>query len=644
MRSRPAGFAVPTLSGLSLEWKLPLLIVGLLLALVLGGSVMAYREVRQAALAAAAERLERVAGEIQDLAASSTSVQRAATAAAAKAPEILAYVRAPSPAREGPARAVLAGLAQPGNAAAPAELIAPDGHELLRTGTFPAGWTAQDLAGMRAAGGHPDTAEYSPLRILHGRSYLAVTAPVLVDGRPAAYVQEIRPVGSAESAHRIEGLIGVGVEVYFANLSGGPWVSLGGEVTPPAGALPLEAIMRYSRPHAPPLLARARPVPGTPYAIVVASTQAAVMARPTTFLRRALLGALLLALLGAAGAWLLSRGITAPLKQLAGASHRIAARDYGHRVEVTRDDEIGALASGFNRMVDELQASQRALRLQYEEARGLASDLEQANQQLVNAMEIAELARSEAEMASRAKSDFLATMSHEIRTPINAIIGYTDLLQLELPGPLTDEQRRHLERIRLSGRHLMGLVDEVLDLSRIESGRVQVDARSASAGDAVAAALAVVAPQARQKGLALSDGCGGEAGLRYLGDSGRVEQILINLLTNAIKFTPAGGRVEVSADRGVEDGAGEVAWIRVADTGIGIAPEQAEHIFEPFVQAEGGYTRAHGGVGLGLAISRRLALMMGGDISVDSCPGAGSTFTLRLPLAAVEPEREEEMA
>ena len=263
------------------------------------------------------------------------------------------------------------------------------------------------------------------------------------------------------------------------------------------------------------------------------------------------------------------------------------------------------------------------------------------------AAESAETARAEAVAASAAKSGFLATMSHEIRTPINAILGYHDLLDLEVDGPLTLGQRRHLARARASARHLLDLVTEVLDFSRIEADHVLVGQSVFRVGDVVSSALSLVEPQARARGIELADSVSGyAAGLAAWGDEARVRQVLVNLLANAVKFTSPrndeAGRVAVSAGTATEaspdarlPGAGPWVYVRVEDTGMGIAPDQLEPIFEPFVQADMRLTRAHGGTGLGLAISRRLARLMGGDITVRSEQEVGSTFFLWLPAAPV---------
>jgi len=245
--------------------------------------------------------------------------------------------------------------------------------------------------------------------------------------------------------------------------------------------------------------------------------------------------------------------------------------------------------------------------------------------------------RQEAEAASTAKTDFMAKMSHEIRTPINAMMGYAELLEMGISGDVTETQAKQLARIRASGEHLTALVNEILDLAKIEAGSMTVEPSVASAGEAAEAALALIRPQASTKGVELAPTVEGDATSRYLGDPQRVQQILTNLLSNAVKFTAAGGTVSVRCGRGAPPsqlgGNGHHAWtwITVADSGVGIARDDLERIFQPFVQVDQGYTRAHGGTGLGLTISRNLAQMMGGEITVESTPGRGSSFSLWLP-------------
>jgi hypothetical protein len=247
-----------------------------------------------------------------------------------------------------------------------------------------------------------------------------------------------------------------------------------------------------------------------------------------------------------------------------------------------------------------------------------------------------------------AKSGFLATMSHEIRTPINAIMGYLELLDLEIDGPINAGQRRHLARASASARHLLSLVAEVLDFSRIEADRVDVRRSVVRVGDAVGGALALVTPQARAHGIEVADAVSGyAAGLAAWGDESRVRQVLVNLLGNAVKFTTPrdgqAGRITVSAGTAAQASPdaqlgrdGPWVYIRVEDTGVGIPADRLEPIFEPFVQADMTLTRTQGGTGLGLTISRRLARLMGGDVTARSELGVGSTFFLWLPAAPVE--------
>jgi PAS domain S-box-containing protein len=274
-----------------------------------------------------------------------------------------------------------------------------------------------------------------------------------------------------------------------------------------------------------------------------------------------------------------------------------------------------------------------------------------ADSLLQSAAIAAETARADAVAASAAKSGFLATISHEIRTPLNAILGYHELLDLEIDGPLTEGQRRHLERARAGGRHLLGLITEVLDFSRIDAERAPMKRSTLKVGDAVRGALELTAPQAHAGRLTISDAVSGyAAGLAAWGDEQRVRQILTNLLANAVKFTQSRdeepGRITVSAGAATQppadaqlSGEGPWVYIRVEDTGRGIAPSQLRAVFEPFVQADMTLTREHGGTGLGLAISRRLARLMNGDLTVRSEIGVGSTFFLWLPAAPAESMR-----
>jgi PAS domain S-box-containing protein len=239
-------------------------------------------------------------------------------------------------------------------------------------------------------------------------------------------------------------------------------------------------------------------------------------------------------------------------------------------------------------------------------------------------------AKTEAEDANRAKSAFLAVMSHELRTPLNAIAGYVELIELGIHGPVTDAQRSALDRIKRSQRHLLRLINDVLNLARIEAGHVAYAIEDVALHEVIGSVMPMIEPQLAAKNVRfLVDA---PTSIVARADRDKTQQILINLLTNAVKFTPAGGQVCVYATVALD---ADHVLLRVEDTGIGIPENMIEQVFEAFVQVDATHTRSAEGTGLGLAISRDLARGMKGELSAESRVGEGSAFTLTLPRASV---------
>jgi two-component system, NtrC family, sensor kinase len=327
--------------------------------------------------------------------------------------------------------------------------------------------------------------------------------------------------------------------------------------------------------------------------------------------------ALLLAAFLAAGigvSVLLARRLARPVRQMRTAAGRIGAGAYDERIELRRRDELGGLADELNGMAASLQASVQSLEQKVEER---TRELQRA---------LAELSRKgrQLEVASEHKSEFLANMSHELRTPLNAIIGFSQVLRQRLFGPINEKQEEYLDDILSSGNHLLSLINDVLDLSKVEAGQVELEVASLSLREALERGVVMVREPATKHGVRLSLELTPGVDL-VEGDERRLRQVIFNLLSNAVKFTPEGGEVVVAtASRDHE------VLISVTDTGPGIPLEDHERIFEEFQQTDVG-VRQREGTGLGLALSKRLVELHGGRIWVESEPGHGSRFVFTLP-------------
>lgn len=308
--------------------------------------------------------------------------------------------------------------------------------------------------------------------------------------------------------------------------------------------------------------------------------------------------------------------------------------------KVTRD--LTERRAAQQRMIEDAQrvaseeAARREAELRENQLRGLAAqlrtqakELEARTTEAEESRRRADESRARADEANRAKSQFLAAMSHELRTPLNAIGGYTDLLLLGLSGPVTQQQNEQLSRIKRSQEHLLGIINDILNFSRIEAGQLTYEIGPVVLEEVVDSVILMITPQAQSKGVRFEDaGC--RADIVARADRAKVDQIVLNLVSNAVKFTDSGGTIALSC----ADGAKDRVVLIVRDTGSGIPADKIEAIFEPFVQVGRTLTSVREGAGLGLAISRDLARAMGGDITVESEVGVGSKFSLTLPRDA----------
>jgi two-component system, NtrC family, sensor kinase len=313
---------------------------------------------------------------------------------------------------------------------------------------------------------------------------------------------------------------------------------------------------------------------------------------------------------------LMARRMVTPIETLQAGAARIGGGDLDHPIQVRTGDELQSLAEEFNRMTAQLRESYA----------GLEKKVEDRTRDLNVVLAQLEEKGREVEAVSRHKSEFLANMSHELRTPLNAIIGFSEVLREKMFGELNEAQMGYVGDVLEAGQHLLSLINDILDLSKIEAGRMELELGDVSVPHALNSGLTMNGERANRSGITLNLTVGPKVGV-IRADERKVRQVIFNLLSNAVKFTPPGGRVDVSAF--VADGMVEVA---VADTGPGIAPEDQERIFEEFQQARGFSPGSREGTGLGLTLSRQFIELHGGRLWVESEPGTGSTFRFTLPL------------
>ncbi len=344
----------------------------------------------------------------------------------------------------------------------------------------------------------------------------------------------------------------------------------------------------------------------------------------------------LLAIVVVGGLWLaLTRLIVKPIVSIEDSAKKIAQGDFKHRVPVMTEDEIGDLAIEFNRMAESLENYYATLEKKVEER---TEELRVANEELSKKKQELELTNMELLEANKMKSQFLANVSHELRTPLNSIIGFSELLQEKTFGGLNDRQIQYVEYVHSSGGHLLQLINNILDLSRIEAGRMELKPEDFPVTEVLGEVLSIIRPLAHKRNITIESKTV-PASPKLRADKAKFKQIMMNLLSNAVKFNMDGGKITVDWDI-MEEPSGmkmeRFLVFRVRDTGIGIKEEDRERLFKEFEQIDSSITREYGGTGLGLVITKRLVELHKGSIWLESVPDRGSVFYVKLPQGTEE--------
>ena len=475
-----------------------------------------------------------------------------------------------------------------------------------------------------------DSIQYGAVYASGGYSVYWTVVPILENGARVGYIAQQRAFGSTPQAQAmIRELVGNDATLHLHNSTDQFWSNFAGQsIAPLAGVDSVAGDYIGNNRDVGDVIASEAKVAGTPWIYTLEAPVSSVMIEPRATIRRLVLISILLTLTGILAAWLVARRLTHPLDTLTLVSDAIARGDYHTRVpratgEDTRN-EIARLGSTFNRMAEEIESSHLELEQQVEEALAVSQQLEFTNEELLRSSADAQEARDAAQQANRVKSDFLAVMSHELRTPLNAIGGYADILQLGIYGAVNEKQQEAVARIVRSQQMLLSLINDVLNFAKLDAGQVQYRMETVAVDDVLAGLEALVAPQLEGKRIAYRFEPSGSA-TTVRADAEKLTQIVLNLLSNAVKFTPPDGSITLSCER-----AGDDVHILVRDSGVGIPDGRLEAIFDPFVQVDRALNRPHEGVGLGLSISRDLAIGMDGSLTVESEVGVGSVFRLRL--------------
>ncbi|MBK5188185.1 MAG: HAMP domain-containing histidine kinase [Gemmatimonadaceae bacterium] len=603
---------------LPLGRKLPLLISGLILVVLLASSGAAYLEVERSATTTANARVISLARQLAELVRSSVVARGVAMRRVSGDSAVTRLLRSPGTGALDVSPGVSSALERlvvPTDSAGVIEVWDQSGRPRAR---YAGGLTAvaddaddpqrEMLVSHESQPGALDSVRTGPFYSRGDSVYTWYVQPVVYGGLTTGFVAQRVRLASNEtskaSQRGLRAIMGPGVGLYLANSSNDLRTTTTGELSvQPAALKTARGPVIYRDPTAGEMLGAQAGIPLTPWVVQIAMPRSVVLARPLAFLRRMSVIALITLVLGALLAWAISRQVTRPLAELTAATHDLSTGEYDRRVHIERGDELGRLGDAFNLMARRVSESRAASEQQRAEA---------------------ESARREAVAASQAKSDFLAVMSHELRTPLNAILGFSSLMIDGITGPVTEQQRTQLARIKSGGQHLLALIDEILSLARLEAGREEVRMESGDAFLVARETAALAEPMAALKKLALVTNIPPGA-CECRTDLTKLRQILLNLLSNAIKFTNDG-----TVTLAVRTDGSDVLYT-VSDTGIGIAPEDRVRIFEPFFQVEMSKARRVAGTGLGLSVTRHLARLLGGDVDLRIRDGVGSTFEVRIP-------------
>jgi signal transduction histidine kinase/DNA-binding response OmpR family regulator len=436
------------------------------------------------------------------------------------------------------------------------------------------------------------------------------------DGSPTiGYVVSRRVATNPNTPDTLNRLVGSGGRVLLGNQSGSVWTDLTRAVAAPPIDAAKAGAHRYVDADGETRLAGVAHLSGTPLAILIEFPQSLFIQPAWTVLRQLVIFGALFTLAATAVVWRLTGRITRPLATLTDAVRAVSGGDYSKRVPAGTDSEVGRLAAEFNAMAATIESALHELEVRAQRLRE-AARLEEENKRV--------------QEASRMKSEFLANMSHELRTPLNAIIGFAELLYDGQVTPDMPEFRDFMHDILRSGQHLLQLINDVLDLSKVEAGRLEFHPEETALDQVVGETIGMLRPLAAQKQLTIGHEIDPSVEQVFV-DRGRLKQVLYNYLSNAIKFTPESGRVWVR----VAPEGDQHFRLEVIDTGVGIAAADLAKLFIEFNQLEAGAAKKHQGTGLGLALTRRLVEAQGGRVEVSSTPGRGSTFSAILPRRAV---------